>query len=315
MSGKLHGKTAYAYRNAEVSARGPAYSNGAKKKSRFNFGALTLVLSAVLVGSFLGGRIYTLIPRPAPLNFGEAWEYSEAEYLASHAADNPYGSPAEVSDALELWQLAYAKLLSEPCVTVTTRGETRASGVTQSIDNVKKFDAAKNYLYAKSVSAGFVTVQEEYFYDIAADAMRVKVGSGAPAAAVSIRNFLPVYGNSPRGFLNYEISGETVTGKTEIAKEGEVYRFTLTLDPLPATDRYTRQVYHMAGGASPMPDEKKPVYEAVSVTVDVAEDFRIAGISVEESYRIFTPMKTKCKAQMTETYDYSPVTFGSGEVL
>lgn len=318
-AGRPAGTAAYAYRNAEIPERGPAYDNApgakAKKKRRVNFGMIALALSAVLLGGFLGSTLYKLIPRAAPLNFDEFWEYSEAEYLANHTVENPYTSVSEVTDSYELWRICYSNLLSAPYVRATTEGYTKASGVTQSIDNVKKYDAAKKYMYACSISSGFVTVKERYYYDLAADSISVQIGDNSPAAGVGIGYFLPVYGNSIRGFLNYDVAENTVKERGPIAADGENYTFTLTFDPLPATDRYTRQVYHMAGGASPMPENKKPVYESVSVTWTVSADFKILKVYVAEKYKIFTPMKTTCTAEMTEIYDYSAFSFEAGETL
>ena len=304
----------YSYQNASVPTRGPAYENKhPRKRMHFDFGKIAFFLSAILIGVFVGNTIFKMIPHAAPITLGEKWDYSEAAYLQQHTVENPYSSVDEVTDAYELWRIAYSNMLNADYVTCDTTGYTKASIATQQIRNLKRYSKKENYLTFDIVSTGLITVGEKGYYDLTKNRMTVDIRGIGFSQAVEIGYYLPTYGRSPRGFLNFDINPQTILSKSEIAKVDGEYEFTLTLDPLPSAEKYTRQVYHLAGGQGLMPDDKKPIHKEAVLVIRVDANFRLLRITNLEKYKIFTPLKADCVAECIDNFSYEPFEFSAEE--
>lgn len=302
----------YSYQNASVPTRGPAYENKhPRKRMHFDFGKIAFFLSAILIGVFVGNTIFKLIPHASAITLGEKWDYSESAYLQQHTVENPYSSVDEVTDAYELWRIAYSNMLNADYVTCETTGYTKASIATQQIRNYKRYSKKENYLTFDIVSTGMITVGEKGYYDLAKNRMTVDIRGIGFSQAVEVGYYLPTYGRSPRGFLNFDITPQTILSKSEITKVDGEYEFTLTLDPLPSAEKYTRQVYHLAGGQGLMPDEKKPIHKEVVLVIRVDANFKLIRIVNQEKYKIFTPLKADCVAECVDNFSYEPFEFSA----
>ncbi len=302
----------YSYQNAPVPTRGPAYVNERPhKRMHFDFGKIAFFLSAVLIGVFVGSTIFKMIPRASAITFGEKWDYSEATYVKEHTVENPYRSVEEVTDAYELWRIAYSHMLNADYVTCNTTGYTKASIATQQIKNYKRYSKKENYLTFDIESTGLITVSEKGYYDLAKNRMTIDIRGIGFSQPVEIGYYLPTYGRSPRGFLNFEVTPQTILSKSGITKVGDEYEFTLHLDPIPSAEKYTRQVYHLAGGQGLMPENKKPIHKEVVLLVRVDANFKLQSITNKEKYKIFTPLKADCVAECVDNFSYEPFEFSA----
>ena len=95
--------------------------------------------------------------------------------------------------------------------------------------------------------------------------------------------------------IDYIVSTKTVLTEKKNEKVGELYSFTLTLNPSTAVLNYVKKMNYMSGFGYPK-------FSSVELRFEVDEDMNFQNIYINESYKVIG-MDAKSKYKMEFTYE------------
>lgn len=277
-----------------------------------------IIISAILCmsmvsGYFLGKMIYD--QRYSGINYDaytEAALREDSAKIAEIIKKADTHSPLELT-ATENFIIAEERLKSATAVSIETVGTVKAAGTNQ---NIKSYKIKNNNTYYKeSLSAGFVSVAERFFYNSSdnsfvlqksksIDKNNLVVTSWSDSdTPMTYENFCSTNGVRPDVFLVYIVSSKTVLDGSSVTQEtvdGQtLYKLSLSLDRAKSVINYVKQMKYISGL------NDYPVFDYINLSVYINSNWEFVFIDIAEKYTAKMGITAKCEGVMRDTFNYS----------
>lgn len=215
-------------------------------------------------------------------------------------------------DYFELYKRCYTKLLDVRRLNVVTKGLTNSAGISVDVNNLKKLEDNKFYMFISSTGEGgalssMANNSVKAYFDInyeQADLTMVKVDNllntkdDSNRKEITEKRYIAKWGVLPYAFGSYLIVGgdNGTIRDSKMTEEDGLHKLTFTLDPVLSTANLVKQMTTLASG-------KDPSYSGGSVEYSVFfdDEFVIRKVVIDEEYKV---MGLYSSSTVTDTYIY-----------
>lgn len=123
--------------------------------------------------------------------------------------------------------------------------------------------------------------------------------TGEPDQILGTDDYVNYYGMWGTEFSDYVINEKTCLSFSDLQKNGDVYSFTIELEPNESTKYYKIQMKTMGGL------DDYPNFSSVLMTVEFTSDWTITKLTVEEKYDTKKVISVSCSGTTVIEFDYA----------
>jgi len=214
--------------------------------------------------------------------------YENDELMYEKVSARTSNQSIDKNSAVDNYILAYHKLNNQAYIKYEALGTEKAAGVKQDF-KITKAKVDNNY-FCEELTNGIVKPASRYYYthpekvvdiykdtadeDFVCDFTRAS-HSQQDIDEFNYKNGIPVY-----DFTKYLVNNYTTYTSVYNGINNGNYSFTITLNPKLATEKYGRKVIKTSNSQEP------PVFESVSLTFEIDDDFTLHSIEYKEQYLV-----------------------------